>query len=283
MDKVIKVTEDEIFIGREDGSVLKTDRVNASWDVKVGDVVDVFSSDNMIILNLAKKTKVKTKKNFNFEKLFQYCKKLLPIIFSSLFAAFMIALIVVCSVPRGKEYTFSDNVWGIDYSCSATFSKDELIIKSYAKLGNEVEDTITTFEYKITYGTLYVYNEETATAELIGSFEISGKISSTKLELSDIEIEGFNIILKEKTMCALRNTFITFMVIFGILDLACLAIIILTKKGIIKTNEQSNNENKIAIEDKLVNEVKAESVVEEKIIEKPKSVKSLEEYFEDKK
>ena len=121
----------------------------------------------------------------------------------------------------------------------------------------------------------YVYNEETE------SYENSGKISSTKLELSDVEIEGFNIVLKEKTMCALRNTFITFMVVFGILDLACIVIIVLTKKGIIKTKEKSNGE--ISKSEESISEInKEESVVQDTIIEKPKNVKSLEEYFENK-
>lgn len=275
MDKIIKVTEDEIFIGKEDGTIIKTERANANWDVKVGDVIEVFASEEMIILNLAKKTKTKTKKLFNFEKLFQYCQKLLPIIFSSLFAAFMIALIVVCSVPRGKEYKFSDSLMGIDYSYTVTFSKDEVVLKSYAKYGDEVEDSVSTYEYKITDGCLYVYNEE------LEVYENNGRISSTKLILTDLEGESLKLELKEKTMCALRNTFITFMVVFGILDLACIVIIVLTKKGIIKTKEKSNGE--ISKSEESISEInKEESVVQDTIIEKPNNVKSLEEYFEDK-
>ncbi|MBQ8425941.1 MAG: hypothetical protein IJX17_08015 [Clostridia bacterium] len=55
MNKVIKVTEDTIYVGKNDGEIVKTNISNASWDVKVGDEVEIFANDEIIILYLIKK------------------------------------------------------------------------------------------------------------------------------------------------------------------------------------------------------------------------------------
>jgi len=55
MNKVIKVTEDTIYVGKSEGEIVKTDISNASWDVNVGDEVEIFANDEIIILYLLKK------------------------------------------------------------------------------------------------------------------------------------------------------------------------------------------------------------------------------------
>ena len=50
MNKVIKITDDEVLIGKDDGSIVKTEKSNATWDVKVGDevkvkIIDIYGYD----------------------------------------------------------------------------------------------------------------------------------------------------------------------------------------------------------------------------------------------
>ena len=58
MNKVIKITDDEVLIGKDDGSIIKTEKSNATWDVKVGDEVELFVDGNTIIPALKKNSKV---------------------------------------------------------------------------------------------------------------------------------------------------------------------------------------------------------------------------------
>ena len=55
MNKIIKITEDFIFVGTSDGKIIQTERENASWDVKIGDEVDIYSSSEITILCLSEK------------------------------------------------------------------------------------------------------------------------------------------------------------------------------------------------------------------------------------
>ena len=43
------------------------------------------------------------------DKMVSCCQKILPITFSCLFGLFLIALIVVCSLPRGNKYVFKSS------------------------------------------------------------------------------------------------------------------------------------------------------------------------------
>ena len=234
MNKVIKITEDEIFIGRDDGSVLTTEKANASWDVQVGDEVEVFASGETVILNLAKPNKrnksSKLMNNAFVNKIVSLSQKIFPIVFSCLFVLFLVALIVVSCVPRGSKYTFKDEIAGIEISSVVEFTKDELTSTTYYSESLEDENMIYTTNYKITDGKLYTYNLTTK------EYNYAGKISSTK---AIIESEGLKIEYKENTMIALQTLSIVFMVIFAVLDLASITILVLTKKGIIKSNQNS--------------------------------------------
>ena len=64
MNKVIKITDDEVLIGKDDGSIIKTEKSNATWDVKIGDEVELFTDREDIVINLVKK--LKKLENINF-------------------------------------------------------------------------------------------------------------------------------------------------------------------------------------------------------------------------
>ena len=225
MNKVVKVTEDEVFIGKDDGSVVKTEKSNATWDVKVGDVVELFVSGDTVILNLAKKVKEKKENSF-VKKTVNLCQKTLPMIFSSLFAIFLVALLVISFVPRGNKYTFEAELMGLKVTSTITFKGDEM------ELVNSTSTEVFTSKYKIEDGKLYEFNTET------NKYDFVGEITSTKLTMSAEDL-GFSMEYKENTMIALRTMSIVFMIIFAVLDTAAIAVMLLTKKGVIKLNNSS--------------------------------------------
>lgn len=229
MNKIVKITDDEIFIGKEDGSVVTTEKSNASWDVKVGDIVELFVSGDTVILNLAKKQKTNVANGF-LGSIVKCCQKILPIVFSSMFVLFLTALIVISSVPRGNKYTYETNIGGMEISSVVTFDGDEITLTSYYELNGESEDEVVTSNYKITDGKLYTYNLTTK------EYNYAGKISSTE---AVIENEGMKLVYKENTMITLRTMSIVFMIIFAVLDTAAIAVMLLTKKGVIKLNNSS--------------------------------------------
>lgn len=228
MNKIVKVTEDKIFIGKDDGSLVEAGRASANWEVKVGDEVEIFTSGDEIILSLAKKVKdKKIIENKAVKWVVKNSQKLLPIVFSAVFVFFTIALIVICSVPRGWKYVYREEVAGVEVESIVEFDDDELTLTTYSNMMTEEDeiDAVVTSKYKITDGKLYTYNLTTE------QYNYAGKISSTK---AVIENEGFKIEYKEETMCALRAVAIVFMVISAILDAGAIAVMILTKKGILK-------------------------------------------------
>ena len=223
MNKIIKITDDKIFVGKDDGSILETEISNASWDAKVGDEVEVFSSGDTVILSLAKKAK--EKKVFPIiKKTVNACQKLLPMIFTGLFAFFTIALIVICALPKGHKYEFEMEFMGVEVTSTIKFKGDEM------EMTMSTLDEITTAKYDIEDGKLYEYNTETR------KYDYLGEISSTKLSIKEPET-GLVLEYEEETMIALRTLSIVFMVISGVLDLTCIAVALLTKRGIIKLEE----------------------------------------------
>lgn len=237
MNKVIKITEDEIFIGKEDGSIVKTERANANWDVKLGDKVELYASGKTVIVNLARRVKEKKECKPIIEKFSIFGqKKIFPIILSCLFAVFLIALIVINSVPRGKKYTYKADLDFVYVSMVVEFDDDEVTASGVMEMFGDKDDIIGTNKYKITNGKLYIYQEEEKT------YEYAGEISSTELEFEIMD--GYTLKCKENTMITLRTISIVFMIIFGLLDAAAITFMILIKKGIIKLpNSKENNDN----------------------------------------
>ena len=226
MNKVIKITDDEVLIGKDDGSIIKTEKSNATWDVKVGDEVELFTSGETVILNLAKKAKEKKEKGF-VNGVVRLCQKMFLISFTSLFALFMVALIVIGMIPRGNKYTYNAEIMGMELSATVSFKGDEMSMKMTG------DEEIIVSKYKIESKKLYEYNTETS------AYDCVGEISSTKITYKiDLGEDGsFNMVFKENTMITLRTLSIVCMIIFAVLDLAALTVMILTKKGIIKLSD----------------------------------------------
>ncbi len=51
MAKVIKITDDIVYIGLENEKMVKVAKQAISWDVKVGEIVDVHQSDDEILVS----------------------------------------------------------------------------------------------------------------------------------------------------------------------------------------------------------------------------------------
>lgn len=242
MDKVVRVTDEKIFIGKDDGSLIEVGVDSANWDVKVGDQVEVFTGESGIVLSLSKKVKEKKiGENKAVKWVMNKSQKLLPIVFSSVFVFFMIALIVICSVPRGRKYKFNTEFLGMEVTSTITFKNDKMEVRSSTL--DEVEYVL----YDIDDGKIYEYNSETKT------YDYMGKISSTKLT---VESDGFSMVYKEHTMIALKTISIVFMVIAAILDAGAITVMILTKKGVLKLEVAP------AVESEVLSE-KAEEIASE--------------------
>lgn len=224
MNKIIKVTNDEILVGTDEGSIIKTERANASWDAKVGDKVEIFSNGDTVILTLRQKHKER-KENMFVSKTVGLCQKIFPIVFSCLLVVFLAAFLVICNVPRGKKYVIK-NTAIVEYDITITFDGDEMIIKSTNLFAEEGEDkyVVNSTKYAIVDGELYEYNELTEEYDLIG------EISSTKLSLI---IDNYRIVFKENTMISLKTWSLILMIVSAVLDLACIVVFVLTKKGVI--------------------------------------------------
>lgn len=224
MNKVIKVTDDEVFVGMEDGSVVKTERMNASWDVQVGDNVELFSDGAVIILNLISSTqKERTIKQRTgvFSKIAKLCQKVFPIAFSALFVLFLTALIVVVSVPRGKKYVYEE----AGVSAIITFEDDDTATIEAVESGDP-DSIFATCTCDISDGKLYVFRN--------GKYIYLGKITSRNIIMYT---DGIKLEYKENTMITLATLSTVFMSLFAVLDLASVTIMLLIKNGKIKIEE----------------------------------------------
>lgn len=237
MNKVIKVTDNEIFIGKEDGSIFQTTKNNASWNVQVGDVVDLFISGEVVILNLIKKEK--KNREFKFlKKLASMCNNIFPIIFSILLVISIAGLITLHFVPRGNVYTYKLEENGVKMKITAKFSDSGLNF-SYWVLDadkNLTEDEVE-IAFKIIEGDLYTYSVDEE------EYIYEGEITSTKLKIRSL---GTTMVLKEKYLNPLKVASIVVLVISAILDLASLAVMILIKAKIIKLEKNANAETEIS-------------------------------------
>lgn len=270
MNKIIKVTNDEIFIGTENGSIVKAARSSADWDAKVGDRVEIFSNGKTVILSLSKKAKVKQENKF-LNKTVGLCQKILPIVFSCLFAAFLVAFIVICSVPRGKNYYFK-TPYGVEMEISVSFTKDDLTLKMTNLYADEDEDpyTIDVRKYKIDDGDLYVYDE------LTEKYENVGEITSTKLKLIE-ESYGVKYVypLENGTMITLKTWALVLMIVSAVLDLACVAVLLLTKNGVIEYVKEEKQNVMAYVQPLNVSPEPMVSASEEKAEEKPIKIEEL--------
>ncbi len=236
MNKVIKVTDDEIFVGMEDGSVVRTEKSNASWDVQIGDNVELFASGDMIILNLVTATRKSDKSKLTngvFCKIAKLCQKVFPIAFSVLFVMFLTALIVVCSLSKGDKYTGKIYEDGVEFNIVIDFEDDNylLLTSEYEEWGDKPVRMSETVRYRIDDGKLYMYSTDSE------GFIYVGKITSTQIEANGFMGGSYPLELKEKTMITLRTLSAVFMSLFAVLDLASVTVMLLIKNGKIKIEE----------------------------------------------
>lgn len=61
MKKIVRVTNDYVFIGVDDGKVIKVDKKEFDWDPVVGEQVEVYNSDNDIIVTKIENEKAEKK------------------------------------------------------------------------------------------------------------------------------------------------------------------------------------------------------------------------------
>ncbi len=257
MNKIIKITDDEVVVGKDDGSVLKVKKSSVNWKSKVGDLVDVFKDgDNYI---LSKSVNIVEKKKCKFVScLVKGCKKLLPIIFSSLFGLFLILTIVLSVMPHGKKYKFSTDILGTKVSSEIILSGDKITVNNYYM--GRFDTTESTF--KIKNGKIYAVNQET------NEYDEIGTITSTKIVTDSGD--GYKFVYVETCVKAWIIVAIVFTIIFAVLDAASIAVLILNKKGIIKIKSEVTDKNK-------TNVVKKESEEDEKITKSQEKVEEQKE------
>ena len=87
MNKIIKITDNEVVVGKDDESVLKVKKSSVNWNAKVGDAVDIFADGDETILSLSKQY-VQKKDCKILQCLVKGCQKILPIVFSGLVGLF---------------------------------------------------------------------------------------------------------------------------------------------------------------------------------------------------
>lgn len=236
MNKVIKVTDDEVFVGMEDGSIVRTEKSNASWDIQIGDNVELFASGDMIILNLVTATRKSDKSKLTngvFCKIAKLCQKVFPIAFSVLFVMFLTALVVVCSLSKGDKYTGKVYEDGVEFNIVIDFEDDNylLLTSEYEEWGDKPVRMSERVRYRIDDGKLYLYSTDSE------GFIYVGKITSTQIEASGFMDDSYPLELKEKTMITLRTLSAVFMSLFAVLDLASVVVMLLIKNGKIKIEE----------------------------------------------
>ena len=186
------------------------------------------------------------------KKLIDFAKKPLLYIASSVFVLFTLILVVVSCLPRGNKYTYTMETAGVTVEVSYIFDDDdELEIETYVLGEYDKEEG----EYQIKKGELFVR------AKGASEWNKIGKINAYEIVA---ESEEAGIKLKVVMECALtkaiRTVSIVLMSVSGVFALACVAIIILDKKGIIKVKEAVAAEE--TVEAPVVEEV-AETPAEE--------------------
>lgn len=191
------------------------------------------------------------------KKFINLCKKPFLIASTSVFALFFIMLIVLWSLPHGNKYVYEKNIAMADTSIKMVFEfKDGQIKATSQNYTNGQGQTIEeSGEYKIEKGILYDVEGNTFTkVGKINAFTIKIDVDElmdilgmadeemTVTDLNQLKtymrlIYGKEIVMVCSLTTALRTTAIVFASIFGTIAVACLVLLILDKKGIIKYKE----------------------------------------------
>ncbi len=187
-------------------------------------------------------------------KFINFLKKPMRIIASVIFAFFAVIYIGVCTEENGEVYEASETFFGVEFKVKATF-KDDVLVLDYSAAG---EFESLSVKYRVDDGQVYTYNEESKT------WVEEGKIDAFNFEI-DLYGDGsmkFNLECQENI--SVRTACIVMMVIFGIIDAACITVLILDKKGIIKLKSEAKVEE-------TESEVKENAELENKTTDKPET------------
>lgn len=156
-------------------------------------------------------------------------KKLLAIISTSIFAAFMIVLIVISSLPHGKTYNYEYSFLGIKtMDICYTFEGDEVTMDASFLGSHSIKKT----KFKIDDGNLYFLNQETNEWDFggeIDSYKIIMKTNAEETGIGDKEV-----VLKCKTNRTVRLVSVICMGVFGLIAFGCIYLCMLEKKGALK-------------------------------------------------
>lgn len=255
MYSVVKITEDKIYMLSDDGKMYKTDIANAKWNVQVGDVIAIHNIENEVILTKINKEQEVKKKTKNHAGIVKACQKFLLPFFSVLFAISLVAFFVFTFIPHGKRYTCNIELENGDYyKAEMKFGKNEIecyidylltvdMPNSNSVIYNESQiirvNETQKYKYKIVGKQLYFFNDED------GAYVKLGKISSTKIVLESTYNEDTDLsaamFFEEHTMQTLKTLSLVLFIVFLVLDLVCVMVVVLNKKGIIKTAKTNEN------------------------------------------
>lgn len=213
------------------------------------------------------------------EKFINFVKKPLVIISGALFGVFLIMLIVICAIPHGKTYSAETTITqnqmqgniriSVELSDKVTLKMEYLSGDLFEGMDDEYRVITTSGEYKIENGELFIKLDGNS------DFQNVGKINSFKItqneESSVLGSEGSSI-LECTTNQALLVVSVVFMIISALVLAGSVTVLVLDKKGILKT-ETANAKAKIeseepAKENENASETKTTEVVEEKTEEK---------------
>ena len=189
------------------------------------------------------------------KKFINLCKKPFLIASTSVFVLFFIALIVLVCLPRGNSYSYERDMTVASIKMKMTFKGDKVTMDTYTNSLGEESNQTETGDYRIEKGNLY--SVEDGKVVKVGDIN-AFKITINTDELMDIMIGadaeitaeeavqlkaymrliyGKEIVLVCGLTTALRTTSIVLMSVSGAVAVACLVLLILDKKGIIKYKE----------------------------------------------
>lgn len=272
MYSVVKIAEDKIYMLNDEGKMYKTDIANANWNVQIGDNIEICNIDGKLVLMQVNKTSEVKKTKKKFSGLVKVCKRVLIPIFSALFAISLVGFLVIALLPHGKTYKYNvDKENGDYYKVEMKFGKNEIechvdyvITIDNPDINSEsynlpqiirVNDT-ENYKYKIIGKRLYVFYDEA------GTYVEIGKISSTKIIAESTYDEDFGMnaamFFEEHTMQTLKVLSLVLFIVFAVFDLVCVVVVVLNKKGIIKTANESvslSESNSVVASETTKNEV----------------------------
>lgn len=166
MGKVVKVTDEEVHIEKLDKSMFYTNKSNADWDIRVGEYVEIFTKENVVILK-------KCEGDINrISQIISYYFDKLKVSLFVIFFFILFTFIYYKYLDNDGLYSYKENVLGVNIEVNIALQGDEM---SYNRIVSGVTKESLKTKYKITDEKLYGLNENT------GKYVYIGDITTTKL------------------------------------------------------------------------------------------------------